>query len=139
MSNNIGNDFLIIDFDLAYDNLGDYLTTDSYEKGQVVPFEGYICLYESISRYIYYLAGEYDIFNIHDGAGAEDLVSITQREEAFSSFKSRALEQFSRDDRIKKVVDITFTEIDINLVHILITLIIQGQSFQSEFIFPYSS
>lgn len=136
---NFGDDlFLSIDNDLIISSNGDYMCTSDYEKTiSDLPFEGYVCLRETIARMIQATAGEYSVFDINFGAGIEELISTTDFNNKFNQFKERLQTSLLNDDRVKYVERIEYEKIDINTYNIYVSIITVGSNVSSKFVFPY--
>lgn len=142
MSHNFGTDLIVTsEGDLTLAPNGDFLDTDTYQEinADNYSFEGEVCVRESIYKVITYLAGEYSVFDIESGAGADQLVSKPFTSTEFELFKERAERQLQKDDRIESVIDISYEKIDINVYKISISVKMVGKDKISNFVFPYSS
>lgn len=142
MEHNFGTDLIITsEGDLTLAPNGDFLDTDTYQETNAsnYSFDGEVCVRESLYRVITYLAGEYSVFDIESGAGANQLVSKPFLSSEFELFKERLERQLQKDDRIEFVEDISFEKIDTNIYKISISIKMVGKDKTSSFVFPYSS
>lgn len=142
MEHNFGTDLIITsEGDLTLAPNGDFLDTDTYQEINTnnYTFDGEVCVRESLYRVITYLAGEYSVFDIESGAGANQLVSKPFISSEFELFKERLERQLQKDDRIEFVEDISFEKIDTNVYKISISIKMVGKDKISSFVFPYSS
>lgn len=142
MEHNFGTDLIITsEGDLTLAPNGDFLDTDTYQEinASNYSFDGEVCVRESLYRVITYIAGEYSVFDIESGAGANQLVSKPFLSSEFELFKERLERQLQKDDRIEFVEDISFEKIDTNVYKISISIKMVGKDKTSSFVFPYSS
>ena len=121
MAHNFGTDLIITnEGDFTTSANGDFLDTDTYQSlnPSLYTFEGEVCVRESLYRVISYIAGDYSIFDITTGAGAEDLISKSNFAIDFELFRERVEQQLQRDDRIEFVEDISYEKVDTNIYRI---------------------
>lgn len=142
MSHNFGTDLIVTsEGDLTLAPNGDFLDTDTYQEinSSDYTFEGEVCVRESIYRVITYIAGEYSVFDIESGAGANQLISKPLLSTDFELFKERVERQLQKDDRIESIEDISYEKVDINTYKISISIKMVGKDKTSSFVFPYAS
>lgn len=138
MANNLGNDIILNNGDIDFNDNGDILTTSDIEQkmGSELPFEGYVCLRESILDIVNGIKGTYP-FDVQFGSDI-DLYISRDIQETYLHIKSVLERELRKDDRIQEVVSINFRQVTERIINIYVKILPIGREQSSQFVYPYN-